>query len=73
MATLALDPERLLWVPGSKLISIPEPHYDLPPHYEWLVSESLIMLMSRLVIHNTFCMLTRPEGDGISIPQLGGT
>ncbi len=25
VASLALDPERLLWVPGKKLISIPNP------------------------------------------------
>jgi len=27
-AGLALDPERLLWVPGKKLISIPKPLVD---------------------------------------------
>lgn len=25
MATMVVDPEKLLWVPGKKLISIPEP------------------------------------------------
>ncbi len=27
VAALAIDPERLLWVPGKKLISIPAPSY----------------------------------------------
>lgn len=32
-ATATMDPERLLWVPGKKLISIPSPHPIIGPGF----------------------------------------
>lgn len=39
-AGLALDPERLLWRPGAKLISVPAPRL-LPLHRKWIVDGTL--------------------------------
>lgn len=30
-ASFVADPERLLWVPGAKMISIPKPYQAIPP------------------------------------------
>lgn len=32
LAGTVLDPERLLWVPGQKVISIPKPSVFITPH-----------------------------------------
>lgn len=39
-AVLTLDPERALWVPGKKLISVPAPR-PLPYRYAWIVSDGM--------------------------------
>lgn len=49
-ALVAPDPERLLWRPGARLISIPRPaspiSYISP---EWLTRETLLALRSNMV------------------------
>ena len=50
---LALDPERLLWVPGQKTIFIPEAvgvHRFVTP--EWVARESLLLLRNTLRFAN---------------------
>ena len=46
LATATLDPERLLWVPGKKLISIPKPRLAaLPgPWFRTYVCQGVIIL-----------------------------
>src|ERR1700735_1947330 len=47
LATLALDPERLLWVPGKKLISIPSP-VVLPDLVAQIISAQMEVLRPKL-------------------------
>ncbi len=43
LACAALDPERLLWIPGRKLISIPKPVLSARMSFawEWLIDDDL--------------------------------
>jgi len=50
---MVLDPERLLWRPGAKLISIPAPLTVAANHLlaaDWISAETLRILTNRLVI-----------------------
>jgi hypothetical protein len=40
-AALVLDPERALWVPGKKLISIPAPPFDFHSLFQTSLVKSL--------------------------------
>lgn len=47
---LALDPERLLWVPGKKLISVPKPtdHQDIIAYLQKRMDEALLTFQEEL-------------------------
>lgn len=47
IAGATLDPERLLWVPGRKLISIPAANAIVTP--EWIARETLSVLRQSLI------------------------
>lgn len=47
-AALTLDPERALWVPGAKLISVPRGNELIDP--EWLSREALRILRDNLLV-----------------------
>ena len=52
IATATLDPEKLLWVPGRKLISIPAPMIRGNSFLmtEWISEECLRVFQRQLVI-----------------------
>lgn len=52
LAGATLDPEKLLWEPGKRMISIPAPvvRAGLPP-YSWITAEILQVLKNKLVLN----------------------
>ena len=42
-SAFALDPERLLWVPGKKLISIPAPTVDWLTAHDWMFKNNPLL------------------------------
>lgn len=54
-AAVAFDPERLLWVPGSKTIFLPPEKTiaiatTLPP-YHWFTAETMALMSKELGFH----------------------
>ncbi len=53
LAGLAFDPERLLWVPGKKLISIPKPIDSAPLCYgDFFVVQEQIATFDRIPLYD---------------------
>ena len=49
VAGLTLDPERLLWVPGRKLISVPAPEVVIEPSVAEIVAAQLDVIRPKLM------------------------
>lgn len=54
IAAPLIDPERLLWVPGKKLISIPSLIREPQITSNWITTESLRILKSKLTLASSF-------------------
>ncbi len=53
-ATATLDPERLLWVPGKKLTSIPKPRV-VSLDYDWaVVQQTWTKLMDGRILYREY-------------------
>jgi hypothetical protein len=61
-AAAAIDPERLLWTPGARLISIP-PALDGRPCLTFPVIEQFIHQVSNEIRQNKPAPLVRPVDD----------
>ena len=65
----AIDPEKLLWEPGKKLISIPAPVCPDPLAIRFITRYSLDHLRNDLVFHRVAFVLSYPaiHGDTMNV------
>jgi len=60
-ASLTLDPERMLWIPGRKLISVPKPRAR---GNRFLTSDMILdMAMERYAVESAILMLADSRYD----------
>lgn len=51
LAGAVLDPDRLLWVPGKKLISIPKPKFESGLIYNDLTGEQIRLILNQRLLN----------------------
>lgn len=63
------DPERALWVPGKKLISIPKPQVQMDPDYAFRLQEGLKALESVLIGRTMDLILHNVLWGNFAVPR----